>query len=133
MREEEEAMSPMPWAVASMLMRLAVSSPDREICGFITKDWNIRVVENIAQGGHDFEMDPDRQLSIYREYGRDGILGVYHSHPSGRQGPSDTDITFAPPWFRYWIVTFDAVTEWEIRDGCATELAAPIHRSPEQV
>lgn len=109
-------LAPMPDLVREVLMTMARESPEREICGFIMKDWAIRIVENDADEGKNFNMEHKSLLQVYRnEY--DNILGIYHSHWNGREEPSDKDIAIAPPQWRYWIVTFDSVTEWSIANG----------------
>jgi proteasome lid subunit RPN8/RPN11 len=112
----------MPEQVQSALTAMARSSP-REICGFILGDWTICPIRNVAKNDRDFEMDQKEQISFFTKY-FNYVIGVYHSHPGGRETPSDRDIAYAPARMRYWIVTPERVIEWEIRDGVATEVSA---------
>lgn len=103
------------------LREMAIASPVREICGFIMNGWWPQPISNVARADREFYMDEDQLLHMYVEH-RSDIIGVYHSHPSGLTHPSDSDVTFAPPGMRYWVVTTEEVTEWEIRDGHARQV-----------
>lgn len=51
-------------------------------------------VENVLQSATEYEMDPQQQLEAMlamEEQGQE-LLAIYHSHPSGPQHPSQTDI-----------------------------------------
>jgi proteasome lid subunit RPN8/RPN11 len=123
----------MPPGVERMLIGLALASPEREICGFIMGGWEVTPIDNVAKDDYTFDMDPEQQLEIFATR-RSEIVGVYHSHPSGSEYPSDRDIYGAPRGMRYWIVTDKSVTEWVIDNGTATTtVAAAIHPTPEAV
>lgn len=108
----------MPYVVRQRLVDLAATFPDREICGFVMKDWWIEPIDNIAPVDREFYMDSNQQLHMMTEHG-DDILGVYHSHPSGQDFPSPKDIEHAPRNMRYWIIAGGNVIEWEIKNGVA--------------
>lgn len=108
----------MPGAARQRLVDLAATFPDREICGFIMRDWWILPVDNIAAADREFYMDEQQQLHVMTEHLAD-IVGVYHSHPSGQTFPSPKDIEHAPRNMRYWIVAGGNVIEWEIKNGVA--------------
>lgn len=112
----------MPEHVQSALRAMARSS-SREICGFILGDWSICPIKNVAAGERDFEMD-QKELINFFQMNYSLVIGMYHSHPGGREDPSERDIIYAPARMRYWIVTPERVIEWEIRDGVATEVPA---------
>src|SRR6185295_10438009 len=100
----------------------------KEICGFVVQlqhGPDIWQVPNVAAGSRQFKMDPGEQLAVYRHH-FDQIIGVYHSHPGGLEHPSDEDETFAPVGFRYWIITSDAVVEWEFPSGSSP---VQVHRT----
>lgn len=109
----------IPPGIESALTAMARSTP-REICGFILRDYTICPIKNVAEGERDFKMD-DQQLIQFFQENFNAVLGVYHSHPGGREDPSERDIIYAPARMRYWIVTPKRVIEWEIRDGVATK------------
>jgi proteasome lid subunit RPN8/RPN11 len=124
--------SDMPQECADYLAMLARKSPAREVCGFVMKSWVILPIDNISANDYQFHMNEEQQLHVFCNY-RDEIVGVYHSHPSGSDFPSDRDIEVAPRRMRYWIVTQESVTEWVIADGIATTVVAPIHCSAAEV
>jgi proteasome lid subunit RPN8/RPN11 len=105
------------------LREMAAMSPEREICGFIMDGWIPLPVENVANSDREFYMDETQLLHVYQCH-RSEILGVYHSHPGGSVYPSDSDETFAPKGMRYWIVTAEAVVEWEFGNGRARQILA---------
>lgn len=123
----------MPIHVVEHLQEMAQASPAREICGFVMAGWILHPIRNVAEDDYTFDMDPEQQLEIFAER-KSEIVGVYHSHPSGSEYPSDRDIYGAPYGMRYWIVTGKSVTEWVIKDGTATTtVAAAVHPAPEAV
>jgi proteasome lid subunit RPN8/RPN11 len=103
------------------LREMAIASPAREICGFVMDGWVPLPISNVAHDDREFYMDDSELLHVYSHHKND-IVGVYHSHPGGSNHPSDADATFAPPGMRYWIVTADEVTEWEISNGSARQI-----------
>jgi proteasome lid subunit RPN8/RPN11 len=109
--------APAPENVARELVARAKASPDREICGFITHDWELRPINNIAEGDREFIMDEQQMVGLLEETGGD-LLGVYHSHPGGDPHPSDADETFSyANYFRYFIVTAQSLYEWRFTNG----------------
>lgn len=106
----------MPTIVRDALTAMARSSPNREICGFILDDWSICPIRNVADQDHNFKMSDQDVINFFQMH-YSNVLGLYHSHPSGRQEPSEADIEYAPARLRYWIVTTDDVIEWELGDG----------------
>lgn len=106
----------MPDMVRSALTAMARSSPKREICGFILGDWSICPIKNVAENDRDFKM-ADADVINFFTMNYETVLGMYHSHPSGREDPSEADIEYAPARLRYWIVTGSDVIEWEFGDG----------------
>lgn len=122
----------MPGAVEERLVRLAKLSPAREICGFIMTDWVILPVDNTSSNDYQFDMHEGQQLEVLMHQ-KLQIIGIYHSHPSGADFPSDRDIWAAPKNMRYWIVTTDGVFEWVIKNGIATTMVDSVHRGAEKV
>jgi len=103
---------PMPSSVRETLIRSANEAAPREICGFILPDWKIVFMTNVAEGERQFRVDNQELLDFYVQF--PNPLGFFHSHPSGRQSPSDTDHAYAPQGMRYWIVTPDGVYGWDM-------------------
>lgn len=117
----KETKCELPDAIRAGLIDLARANKDIEICGFILSDGTLVNITNVdpnpAKG---FEMDKDQMMKTIK--GKTPIAATYHSHPSGRKWPSDTDgdhMSFlykqGCPW-RYLIVTTDGVFEFEHRD-----------------
>lgn len=103
----------MPFPTATNLVAEAELNPHAEVCGFITYDWTIVPIRNVAlRPARAFEMDEDELLALMRRTnGR--LLGIYHTHPGGSPMPSDTDETFCyANYYRYFIVTATGVYEW---------------------
>lgn len=77
-----------------------------------------------------YDIAPDELFRLMREMraARRGLLGIYHSHPNGRNEPSPHDIERAYyPDAAYFIISPLAavarpVRAFSIRDGCASEL-----------
>jgi proteasome lid subunit RPN8/RPN11 len=101
------------------LLQLRASRHDIEVCGFIVDANTIVPVANThATPRVNFNMDRKSILNAANEYGP-SITGIYHSHPSGRTGLTQSDkdgmktlYRAGCPW-RYFIVTIDAVTEYQ--------------------
>jgi proteasome lid subunit RPN8/RPN11 len=134
----------VPPEVAGQLIAAAACSPHREICGFITHDWRIVPIRNVAAGDRSFAMDEDELMKLMvATEGR--LLGIYHSHPGGDPYPSDTDETFAyTRYYRYFIVTAQGFYEWDFSDGkpkainaagqrFAEDMAYPLFTAPEKI
>jgi proteasome lid subunit RPN8/RPN11 len=113
----------MPQSTEDELITMSMDGGNREICGFIMRNWFIIPIENIALGDREFYMDEQQMLHVYAEHRQD-MLGIYHSHPSGNMVPSRKDIEHAPKDLRYWIVSGRGVIEWVIQDGVATSVQA---------
>jgi proteasome lid subunit RPN8/RPN11 len=105
---------PMPEELRDRLIEAAIEAAPggREICGFAMKDWSLVFMPNVAQEPLRFRMDDLALLDFYAEFPQPE--GIFHSHPDGREEPSDTDWDYAPIGLRYWIVTLDNVIEWDM-------------------
>lgn len=78
--------------------------------GMVDPDTNIAYVagcaelENAATDPvHNYAFDPDVQAKAWSRVERWGytILGIWHTHPTGPEGPSSTDLEYAQPWYLY--------------------------------
>lgn len=80
--------------------------------------WWIWPVDNVHSDPERFyRMDEDQLMAAYdTEVTTDyfwTVVGEYHSHPHGPEHPSTTDLRYAVPGLRHWIVTPESVIEWE--------------------
>jgi proteasome lid subunit RPN8/RPN11 len=111
-------MDEMPLDCATDIVDLARVGLPREVCGFVLKDWEIVSIRNVALDPvNQFTMDPDEQLEWMFHRGSE-LLGIYHSHPSGRNGLSAADklMLRLHPNLRFWIATTSEVYEWVLKD-----------------
>lgn len=89
--------------------------PDIEECGLVLLDGTVIPMTN----GHDtpekaFGLLNEEVEPIIRKHGIDFILGIFHTHPSNTDRPSELDVQGWPdsPGLRYFIVTESSVAEW---------------------
>jgi proteasome lid subunit RPN8/RPN11 len=136
---------PMPVDLARTLVREAQAAAPNEMCGFVIAGWSyIPIPNSHPEPDRHFNMDEVSMLDVLTHNAHE-VLGVYHSHPSGRTGPSPDDIglmrNYSVHGFRFWIVTYNNVYEWRIhddearpvrRDGTngSTDLAYPVLTTP---
>ncbi len=74
----------------------------QEVCGLLLGYYHadyfqvveIRPVENILKSPTRYRINPEQQINIFLEMEKLGLelVGIYHSHPNGSEGPSATDI-----------------------------------------
>jgi|GEM_PF-3502127 len=115
----------MPEEVAHALVSMAKTRGMTEMCGFVMKDFTVWPIRNThSKPDQNFTMDPKQTVDIMMDKLED-VIGIYHSHPRGRERPSKGDLEgwHYPAW-RYWIVTFKDVYEWRI----TSDNAQPIRR-----
>lgn len=98
------------------LIRLCREGSPREVCGYVVDQggvWGIAAITNTHREPERFyRMDEAETLAVY-ELAHTEVVGEYHSHPQGPARPSTTDLRYAVPGLRHWIVTPESVTEWE--------------------
>lgn len=104
---------PMPVAVQDRIVRAAIDAKPREVCGFVLATWGLVFMANVAEDDNIFAMDDDALLEFYQLYGQQ-CIGMFHSHPDGRPGPSNVDAEYAPQGMRYWISTLTSIYEWDM-------------------
>ncbi len=78
----------MPYIFAEM-ERHAVSSPQREVCGFVYEDRYLPLT-NLAKNSFSFFADPVQVASALARYGEP--IAIFHTHPDGSVKPSLADI-----------------------------------------
>ncbi len=102
-----------------MLQHVRSCLPE-EACGLIGGTGNqvvvILPVENEFHSPVRFRMKPEEQLKVFVTFEQHGLdlIGIYHSHPTGPDRPSETDrCEFAYPGTAYLIWSLlDA--DWEV-------------------
>jgi proteasome lid subunit RPN8/RPN11 len=111
---------PISEYVQTALRRLAWEN-DVEICGFIRVKEDaagphmiVHPMENVSHHPKKFFDMDDAELIEYYSNHIDQTVGVYHSHPSGSNVPSHYDCVHAPKGMRYFVVTADALYEWDL-------------------
>jgi [CysO sulfur-carrier protein]-S-L-cysteine hydrolase len=92
-----------------------------EACGLIGGIENRAVqifpIENEYHSRVRFRMKPEEQLSVFLTLEQNGLdlIGIYHSHPTGPEFPSETDRSeFAYPGTSYLILSPHGV-DWQVR------------------
>lgn len=114
---------PMPEYLRNILIEMANTAAPREMCGFLHRDWSgITIMENVSERDDRFEIPDEALMEFYSVY--PNPLGFFHSHPSGRRGPSNRDVEYAPQGMRYWIVTLSEVVEWDMSNDPPAEISA---------
>lgn len=93
------------------LQALASNSAPQEICGILFgqngRVGEIQISENVASDRRlHFEIDPRDLITAEREMRSGGreIMGYFHSHPSGKVEPSQTDANSAAADGRIWLI-----------------------------
>ncbi len=123
----------------SELVRLAQLEPARECCGLLAGSRGaiariFRATNVASNPATAYEITPQELFSLIREVRAAALelMGIYHSHPNGKNEPSPRDIEHAYyPDTIYIIISpvvgaARPVRAFSIRDGCATELDTEI-------
>jgi desampylase len=116
----------MNWQISSALgdtlLAAAASDPGREVCGLLFgKPGSITSVQPCRNVADDpattFEIDPAALIAAHKaaRSGGPAIVGCYHSHPNGREGPSDHDARSAGQGL--WIVIAGGALRAWFADG----------------
>jgi len=103
--------------VVTFLNRRVRQAYPLEICGFIMNsadpDCGMFVFEvpNISGNPrHFWRMSPNHQrIAMANE---DDVFAVWHTHPRGPDGPSQTDLKYTPPGLRCFVVTYNGIFEY---------------------
>lgn len=92
-----------------------------EVCGFIMtsfvqdREQFVFEVPNVAKNPrHHWVMDPDWQALAMRD--TEAIFGIWHTHPHGPDGPSDTDMRYLIPGLRFFVATENGVFEYHMNE-----------------
>lgn len=98
----------------------AAASPDLEVCGLLLGEGDridgAQPCANVAaEPWHRFEIDPAALIAAHRaaRAGGGGVIGHYHSHPTGLAEPSPRDAADAAPDGSIWLIAGGGrVTAW---------------------
>ncbi len=91
-----------PTEIVDIMIKHAVSGLPNEACGLLALHGNVvrRVycLENVAASPDRFTIDPDGHHDAVIDADENGweIAASFHSHPDGREQPSETDIEMSP-------------------------------------
>jgi [CysO sulfur-carrier protein]-S-L-cysteine hydrolase len=98
----------LPLPVRRALIAHAKSSRPRECCGFLIgarrRVLSAIPMRNVARGTSSYRISDAEHIAVRRAVrlvaASLDIVGVYHSHPTGRAWPSPTDIarSYYPEW-----------------------------------
>lgn len=112
-----------------VLMDIASRSFPYEACGFILFNETIIECQNISRNPtNSFEMSGQDILKKLAPHDLSKIAGIWHSHPGGTTHPSKTDVHAMSigaihEYWDYYIVTRDAVTQWNPKDYAPKEVS----------
>jgi desampylase len=110
----------------TQLLDWASVAAENECCGLILGQANevldLLLTANVASNPRVyFEIDPEDLIATQKaeREGGGSIMGYFHSHPNGRELPSQTDADMAAADHRIWlIITASNVSAWEaLPDG----------------
>jgi proteasome lid subunit RPN8/RPN11 len=95
------------------------SALPNEACGVLFGRYDedgVAVVEGCARlanvsedPAHTYRFDEGQQAEVWDAVRARGleVLAVWHTHPSGPQGPSQSDLAYMQPWLLYPILSAD--------------------------
>ncbi len=94
----------IPRSIYRKMLEHARSEAPVECCGILGgKDETVQrsfEIKNVESSSVQFLMDPQEQLNVFEEMGKDSMemVAIYHSHPHTIAFPSETDVqkTFDP-------------------------------------
>jgi len=118
-------------AALERILREAACAVPEEACGLLLGRGGRIAQAKPARNVHPsprthFEIDPQALIDAHRA-ARDrgpGVIGYYHSHPSGPAEPSATDRAMAAGDSRVWAIVGDGdVTFWRDDEGGFTTLS----------
>lgn len=102
------------------LMHRARYAYPLEVCGFIMNSADpdteqfVLEVPNVARNPrHSWAIDANYQR-MAMENASDLLFGVWHTHPCGPDGPSETDKRYIIPDLRFFVATRNGVFEYEM-------------------
>ena len=109
----------------SVLVEYARDAHPLECCGLLLgtrKEVSaVKLTANVAaQPASSFEIDPLQLIAAQKaeRQGDAALVGYFHSHPSGKAKPSETDAEMALPDGRIWlIISGENITAWRAQEN----------------
>jgi desampylase len=103
------------------LLDLARATPDLEVCALLFgEDRTLATFQSVPNVAHRpecrFEIDPVALIAAHKAArgGGAAIIGVFHSHPNGRVGPSPDDLAAAEANGWIWLIAAAGeMTAWQ--------------------
>ena len=129
-------------AVLQALLAEARRSPQIECCGLLGGRHGVVTTvfsaRNTLASPRAFEIAPEELFRFFREMRAAGLehLGIYHSHPTGENAPSERDIARAYyPEVAYFVLSPQPgaprpARAFKIREGRVAELAIQVVAGP---
>lgn len=103
--------------VQDALVKRARRADPLEVCGFImnsadpdTEQFVFDVPNMAKDQRHSWQMDPAYQSVVMQD--EENMVGVWHSHPRGPDGPSARDLRYMLPKVRFFVATLNGVFEY---------------------
>jgi proteasome lid subunit RPN8/RPN11 len=124
--------------IMEKMLHEARGEPRLECCGLLAgRDGAITTIlpaKNALGSATAYEIAPSELFQLFRRMRAEGLdhMGIYHSHPAGRNEPSPSDIEKACyPQETYFIISPEpcasrGVRAFSIRDGRVEELRVEI-------
>ncbi len=114
-----------------------------EACGLLggsrSRVEEVVPIKNAAESPVRFRMDPGEQIQALFGFEERGLelVAIYHSHPAGPPGPSETDLSEAAYPEAVQLIWFQKEEHWICRayrygDGAAVEVALTVGSSNEE-
>ncbi len=131
-----------PEQLKRMLEHVARVNP-MEACGLLggshSRVEEVVPIKNAAESPVRFRMDPGEQIQALFGFEERGLelVAIYHSHPAGPPGPSETDLKEAAYPEAVQLIWFQTEEDWICRayrygDGAAVEVALTVGSSNEE-
>jgi len=104
-------------------MKLMAYHVDKEVpleaCGLLAgleyKSMAVFPIKNILESPIRYRMDPKEQFEKFLVIEKQGweLLGIYHSHPLGPSGPSQTDLEEATYPDSVYLILSPSIETWQ--------------------
>ena len=107
-----------PTIMEKMKLHVASTAPE-EACGILGgSTWQATTVipiENVFHSPVQYRMDPKAQWDAFQSLEMKGLelIGIYHSHPSGPEEPSLTDVEQAYYPEAFYVIWFRNEEIWQ--------------------
>ncbi|MFN3310002.1 MAG: M67 family metallopeptidase [Anaerolineales bacterium] len=112
--------------IHQIITHLQANLPE-EACGLLAgKDHTFQTwipINNILRSPTRYRMDAEQQLKAFLEFeqNQQDLMGIVHSHPSGPQVPSETDIREAFYPEAIYFIFFQVNEQWDYKAYCINQ------------